>query len=145
MLYGELRVVLPEEWENRTVYTFTAPGNEGEMMPGMPLKQSVTVMKLDLSPEVSLEKIALGLFASTTSPHARLIEHEPPASCRVGNLNAWRRRVSVESPVLSIEQIQCVVEAGTHAYAFTFVGRHPLSGDRRQWFEQFLADLKFAL
>ena len=144
MLYGELRIVLPEEWENRTVYTFTAPGSEGEMMPGVPLKQSVTVMKMDLPPGSSLEKMAHGLFASSANAQLKIVEIKPPHSCLVGGRNAWQRHSSLESTMTRFEQIQCLIEVRQKLFLFTLLGKSPLSDDRAAWFEQFLLELKFA-
>ena len=144
MLYGELRIVLPEEWENRTVYTFTAPGTAQEMMPGVPLKESVTVMKMDISSELSAEKIVSSLFAVDTSGQSKVKVQEPVRSCVIAGKNGWRRRITIEAGRANLEQTQCLVEVGSFAYLFTYVGKGPLTADQLSWFEQFLETLKFA-
>ncbi len=144
MLYGELRVVLPEEWENRTVYTFTAPGTAQEMMPGVPLKESVTVMKMDISNELSADKIVSSLFVVDTSGQSKIKVQEPVRTCVIGGKNAWRRRITIDAGRANLEQTQCLIEVGRVAYLFTYVGKCPLSADQLSWFDQFLEALKFA-
>lgn len=144
---GTTTLELPEEWEDRSMYTFVAPEQTRTGGPTMARQQSfrpnVVVTRELRGNHERVETYAKDQLAASQKqlPQLRILEE---TALQVSGKPAVMRMFTFVAPPqnVSVQQLQAFVLSGDWVHTFTFSGLPESFSAQRATFDQVLSQLK---